>query len=108
MILHRELQFCFTHRSSALDFTAGFWHDHGPAVSDQAEIRKKQICEFGAGRPDLGGRWPRGETLGNKRRTREVESQRGRVVFFENLNAQVEFFCNCYHIIAGSEVLYLT
>ena len=33
----------------------------------QAEIRKKQIGEFGAGRPDFGGRWPRGEALGQKR-----------------------------------------
>ena len=28
-------------------------------MSGQAEIRKKQIGEFGAGRPDFGGRWPR-------------------------------------------------
>lgn len=40
-----------------------FWHDHGPSESVQAEIRKTKTGEFGAGRPDFGGRWPRGEAL---------------------------------------------
>ena len=37
--------------------------------SAQAEIRnrKKEIGEFGAGRPDFGGRRPRGEALGKKK-----------------------------------------
>ena len=37
----------------------------------QAEIRNKkilskEICEFGAGRPDFGARWSRGDALGPK------------------------------------------
>ena len=46
-------------------------------VSAQAEIRKKKILSkeiggFDVGRPDFGGRWPRGEALGKKRGIREV------------------------------------
>ena len=44
----------------------------GPSVSAQAEIRKKanrrEIGEFGAGCPDYGGWWPRGDALGRKRK----------------------------------------
>ena len=46
-------------------------------MSAQAEIRNpkaenKEICEFGAGRPDFGGRWPRGEALGPKKENKRV------------------------------------
>ena len=51
------------------------WRDHGLTRSVQAEIRntkKKEIGEFGVGRPDFGGRWPRGEALGQKKNKKRV------------------------------------
>ena len=49
---------------------ADFWHDHGPSVPVQGEILQTKIIEFGAGRPDFGGRWPRGEVFGTPQKER--------------------------------------
>ena len=38
------------------------------------KAEKKEIGESGAGRPDFGGRWPRGEALGKKRRIGEFKT----------------------------------
>ena len=37
---------------------------------------RTQITEFGAGRPDFGGRWPRGEALGQRERGYGVRTLR--------------------------------
>ena len=37
-------------------------------VTGQSDTRKHEICEFGAGRPSSGGRRPRGEALGQRKK----------------------------------------
>ena len=49
----------------------------GPQTLTPFNALENNICEFGAGRPDFEGRWPRGEALGKKREINLKKARRG-------------------------------
>ena len=66
----------FQHNTSS--FTTGFlarsWA-HKVHTRRNPIHAHMEIGEFGVGRPDFGGRWPRGEALGKKKAVRSTKSQ---------------------------------
>ena len=56
-----------------------------------------EIGEFGVGRPDFGGRWPRGEALGKKKgygaRYRDTKTRTDPCVAKDGQQFYSKFFC---------------